>query len=587
MKKENKILIVLVVMIIILLIVGGIFAYAYIATDLLKNDAELFFKYLSQITEEDGFIDKNIEEFQEKKKQNPYENSGKFTITAELPEELGTVVDKVNDLSINFSGKVDSLNNKVEQDIEIDYGKGITFPITYKQDNDKYGLKINRVSSKFVAIKNENLKQFAQKLGMNDVSKIPNKIELTETKEKLEFTQEELEQLKQIYSEVLNEQLTKENFSKVKTLDGESYTLQLSGEQLKNVIIKMLEATKQNTLLLDKVNTSILQESEDAETLTTKDIDEMITNINDEYASEILDFKVTLTQKNKKLNQIECEYGSNKITIAKVYENDQLTYSINLEANGTQSSSETEDSFDDTNTYIANYGSSIINSMQLNLYMNVKYTGLQGLSNVQEKNQIGFEIGAGDVNFKYEYNFDNDVQFKDQITIDSFDNNATVVLNNYDSEVITNFITQLGEKILEINKEQMQELGLEEIQNPLMYSNPIISLGIFIYNTATDAVESGNMGNMEKNAFNAQFSNYEGVQTGSKVNAMLITIMNNNIQYQDESRKIVKVTLDGEKIITGTETTLTTRADTSKKYNVEVIYGNDGLITEIKITTNN
>ena len=588
MKKRNKILVVLIVLIIILLMAGGAFAYAYLATDLLKNDAELFFKYLSQITEEDGFIDKNIENFQEKKKQTPYENSGKFTVVADLPAEFGTAVDKVNDLSINFSGKSDSVNKKVEQDIEIDYGKGVTFPITYKQDDDTYGLKISRVSSKFVTIRNENLKQFAQKFGVNDLSKVPDKIELTDTKEKLEFTQEELKQLKQIYSEVLKEQLTKENFSKIKTSDGESYILQLSGEQLKNVVIKMLEATKQNTLLLDKVNGNISQVSEDAKTLTTQDIDEMIENINDEDVSEILDFKVTLTQKNKMLNQIECEYGSNKITIAKVYENDQLTYSINLETNGTQSSNETEDSSDDPNAYIANYGSAIINSMQLNLYINVQYTGLQGLNNIQEKNQIGFEIGTGDVNFKYEYNIDNKVQFKEQILIDSFDNNTTVVLNNYDSEVITKFITQLGEKILEINKEQMQELGLEEKQNPLIYSNPIMSLGVLIYNTAADTINSVEMSDIEKKAFNDQFYKYEGERRrGSEVNAMLITIMNNNMQSQEQSNKIVKATLDGEQIITGTEITLKNRADTSKNYNVEMIYGNEGLITEIKITTNN
>ncbi len=351
----------------------------------------------------------------------------------------------------------------------------------------------------------------------------------------------------------------------------------------------MLEATKQNTLLIDKVNEIISQASEDVETLTTQDIDEMIESINDEDTSKILDFKVTLAQKNKMLNQIECEYGSNKLTIVKVDENDQLTYSIKLQVNGTQSSGETEDSSDDTNTYIANYGSSIINSMQLKLYMNVQYTGLQGLNNIQEKNQIGFEIGTEDVNLKYEYNIDNNVQFKNKLTIDTFDSSKAVFLNDYDGEVITNFITQLGTKILEVNKEQMQELGLEESENPLMYSNPIISLGMIIYNTAADTIEStdNTMGDVEKNAFNAQFTNYEGEQTGSKVNSMLITIMNNNIQYQDESSKIVKVTLDEEEIITGKETVLTTRADTSKNYTVEAIYGDEGLITEMKITTNN
>ena len=96
MKKGNRILVILII--IIILIAGGAFAYAYFATDLLKNDEELFFTYLSQVTAEDGFIDKNIKEYQEKKEQTPYENSGKFTVLADLPEEIGTVVDKVNDL---------------------------------------------------------------------------------------------------------------------------------------------------------------------------------------------------------------------------------------------------------------------------------------------------------------------------------------------------------------------------------------------------------------------------------------------------------------------------------------------------------
>lgn len=587
MKKGNKILVVLIVIIILLLIVGGAFAYAYLATDLLKTDAELFFKYLSQITAEDGFIDKNIEEFQEKKKQTPYENSGKFTVVADLPEEFGAGVDKVNDLSINFSGKSDTVNNKVEKDIEIDYGNGVTFPVTYRQDKDTYGLKISRVSSKFVAIRNENLKEFAQNLGVDDVSEIPNKIELTEIKEKVEFTQEELEQLKQIYSAVLEEQLTKENFSSVKTSDGESYTLELSGEQLKNVIIKILETTKQNTLLIDKLNEVISQVREDADLLEVEDIDELIESINDEDTSEILDFKVTLTQKNKILNQIVCEYGSNNLTIAKVEENGKLEYSINLEVKEKQSSSETEDYFDDTNSDIVNYGSSIINNMQLNLYMNVQYTGLQGLSNVQEKNQIGFEIGTGDgdVNFKYEYNFDNNVLFKDTATIDSFGSSTAVFLNDHDGEVIINFITQLVEKILEVNKEQMEELGLEENENPLIYSNPITLLAGKIYNMAADTTTSTSLEQAEIDAFNSTFDMYEGTLTGSEVNSLLNTIINSNMQYQDESNKIVEATLDGDTIITGEETTLTTKAETSENYIVEVIYGSEGLITEMVITT--
>ena len=574
MKKGNKILVVLIVIIILLSIAGGAFAYAYLATDLLKTDAELFNKYLSQVTAEDGFIDKNIKEFQEKKQQNPYENSGKFTVTANLPEGLGKGAEQVNNLEINFSGKSDEINNKTEKDFEIDYGKGVTFPVTYKKDNNAYGLKIDRVSSKFVAIRNENLKQFAQNLGINDVSEIPNKIEVTETKEKVEFTQEELGQLKQIYGAVLDEQLTEENFSKVKTSDGENYMLELGGEQLKNVIIKMLETTKQNTLLIDKVNQLMLQISEDSYSLEAEDIDELIEEVNGIEISEISNLKVTLGQKDKLLNQILIEYGDNRIEITKNKNATQLGYEINIEIkeveelNGSYNMESTEDT-------------------QLNLYLSLQYTGLETLSNVQENYKIGFETLKEDENVEYEYNIDNNVTFKDVVTIDSFDD-KTVFLNDHDGETVENFITQLGEKILEVNKEQMQELGLEKNENPLIYSNPITLVAGMVYNTALDSITSAtdSLEQQANEAFNATFETYEGTQTGSHVNALLMAIVNSNMQYQDESNKIVKVTLDGTEIITGTETTLTTRADTGKNYTVEAIYSSEGLITEMTITTN-
>ena len=462
MKKRNKVVIVLIIIIILLLIAGAAFAYVYLATDLLRSDAELFGKYLSQITAEDGFIDKNIGEFQEKKKQTPYENSGQLTVIADLPEEVGTGANKVNDLLINFSGKSDAANNKVEKDVEIDYGNGITFPVTYKQDNDTYGLKISRVSSKFVAIRNENLKELAQKIGLHDVSVIPDKIEFTGIKEKIEFTQEELDQLNQIYSAVLEEQLTQENFSREKASEGEIYILELSGEQLKNVIIKMLETTEQNTLLIDKVNQLISQISQDADSIDTGNIEELIEDINEVDVSDISNLKITLGQKNKILNQIIIEYGNNKIEIIKSNNGTQLGYEIKVEI----------DNADNL------YDVGEIGDAKFKLYLNMQYTGLQALSNVQESYQIGFETSQEDENYKYEYNIDNDVQFKETVTIESFDSNTTVFLNDHEGNVIMNFVMQLGEKILKVNKEQMQELGLEEDENPLIYSTPITMLRV-------------------------------------------------------------------------------------------------------------
>ena len=219
MKSGKKILVVIMVMLMLLLIAGGAFAYVYMATDILKTDGELFFKYFAQITSsEEGFIEKGIKDFNEKKNQTPYENSGELTVIAEAPEGISeAIIDKVNELKISFSGKVDSVNQKVNQNIEVDYGNDVIFPVNYRQDGNKIGLQFDELSKQFIAVRNENLKEFAQKLGIEDVSEIPNEIDFSEKKQEIEFSEEEIEQLKQIYGTVLEQQLLDENFTSIKT----------------------------------------------------------------------------------------------------------------------------------------------------------------------------------------------------------------------------------------------------------------------------------------------------------------------------------------------------------------------------------
>lgn len=593
MKKGKSIIIALLL---VILTAGGAFAYVYMATDILKTDQELFFKYLSQITaEENGFLDRNIEELQKKKAQTPYENSGNLTIDAKIPEEIEEIdVSHVNDLSFEFSGKTDIVNRMVERDFILDYGNNAIFPITYRQVEDIYGLKIQPVSSKFIALKNENLKEFAQKLGAEDVSDIPNKIEFSEIESEFKFTEEEKEQLKEIYSTVLETQLSKENFSSEKLADGTNYILQLNGEQVKTLLVKMLEATKQNTLLIDKVKDYIVQVLENdeqmpAETVESmieeingmdylENIDEIISDINDIDGSEFLNLKVTLTQKDKMLSKITCEYGNNKLSIEKVNDTDKLSYGINLEIIEIPSSEDNSDSEED---------------MQIKLCANMQLTGLQQLTNVQETYQIGFGVVAEGTSLEYEYNINNNVQFKDSVSVDEFDKGTTLFVNDHDVEFLTGFFTQLGERIVQVNKEQMQKLGLEEDENPLIYSNPIMALRLVIYNMASETIDEVDFSGQEVAAFNDQFSHFEGEMRGTQVNAMMNTVLNSNLRskadgfpYDENSvdnEKYVKIT--GSFVIDPNATSLGDKADTSKIYTVEVKHSDKtGYVNEIVVT---
>ena len=78
-KKTKVLLIIIIVLFVILLLAGG--AFAYFATDIFKSDKELFFKYISQISDsEKGFLNDDLNNYLEKKETIPYNNQGNFSV---------------------------------------------------------------------------------------------------------------------------------------------------------------------------------------------------------------------------------------------------------------------------------------------------------------------------------------------------------------------------------------------------------------------------------------------------------------------------------------------------------------------------
>ena len=559
--KGKKVLSIILVLLILLLIAGGAFAYAYIATDIFKSDQEMFFKYFAQITAEDEFVEKGIIDFEKKKMQMPYKNSGEITIDLEDLGELDKkILEKVKGLAIRFDSQIDSVNQKVEQNIEIDYGNNVILPISYKQDGNKFGLQSDKLSKQYIGIRNEKLKEFAAKFGIEDLSEIPDKIELSNIEEKAIFTDEEIEQLKQIYGTVLQQELLEENFTRMKTQQNESYTLELNAEQIKNIIIKMLEATKSNTMIIDKINELMLEQDNEIEKLDESVIDDLIEDINEEDISEMSNLKLTLVQTNKKLYQIIVQLGENQIIIEKSDTQNNITYDINCEIKEESSNSL---SLIEEESKIETF----------NIYFKLQFTGLETLSNVQEMYKFGFSRSEGEEKLGYDYTINTNIQFDDSISINSLDKSNTVFLNDYDKEQVTKFLSQVGTKLLEINKKEMTELGLKEYENPILYSN-IITMSIIMRIEAMNTIKDSSLDDYMKQQFNETFTLYEGqIVSGSDVNAMIHSVQNSNIANED---RIVKVTLDGNQV--------TENVDSSKVYKVEAVYDIDGYIVEMRVS---
>lgn len=74
----------------------------------------------------------------------------------------------------------------------------------------------------------------------------------------------------------------------------------------------------------------------------------------------------------------------------------------------------------------------------------------------------------------------------------------------------------------------------------------IISLGIMIYNQASGVVDSNAMDEAAVTSFNQKFRQYEGNNIrGSNVNAMIDTIIQNNLSNSDDPSKQIKIMSNG------------------------------------------
>lgn len=89
----------------------------------------------------------------------------------------------------------------------------------------------------------------------------------------------------------------------------------------------------------------------------------------------------------------------------------------------------------------------------------------------------------------------------------------------------------------------------------------LISLGVGVFNTASEQMSGADLTEYEMQQFNDKFVNYEGTsKTGSEVNALLETVFTHNMAQEDASTR-VGITFSGT---TGKPTGWTDVATTNK-----------------------
>lgn len=458
--KKKGLLIAIIIILVLLVLAGGTFAYLYFGTDLLKTDKQLFAKYLMQLgDEEKGLFPKALDDFLVKKETTTYQNNGElssnYSLTDTNDTSMNEVINIMNNSKIQFQGSVDNANSKREENITLSYPDSVSLPFKYKNEGDIYAIQADILSPSYIGIENNNLKEFAQKLGTTDVSQIPDKIEANPI-ESLNFTDEELKHINESYIMPIYNNLADEKFTTTENADGtKTHILTLTYTEALNIYIQTLETLKNDTMMLNKI-ISIIAEISGENNLTVEELSQAIQDfIDDLPKTNEKSIIININQKDGITNNISVVVANFTFIFTKSFHNENLSYNFNILGDENQS-----------------------------VGIQMSYTNLN-TDNVQE--YVSFSVNNLDgVNFSYTYN--NSVTFG-AVDIQPFNNNVAI-LNNYTAEEIQALLLQCGTIISQTNTRQMAQIGFPEtFVNPIVMSYAMPFSYVFIVNSVSDAID--------------------------------------------------------------------------------------------------
>ena len=266
MKKNKSKLIIGIIIVLIIALIMAVGAYLYFTTDLFKGEQQLFFKYLAKNGETIKEFLVNNELDIEKTKHN---TEAEITFNVESRDaQIANQSIPAENFNVKYLAKVDPENNKKLSETTLKYLTTDLFTLKYIRNNDLYALKSDEVINKYLAIDNNNLKEFATKLGVQDTSMIPNKLQPINFKELFSITEEQQKALFKKYLGIINTQISKDKYKsqknvtitvKDKSINVTAYSLEITQDEAVRVLKSILNELKNDdatlNIFIDKIKT--------------------------------------------------------------------------------------------------------------------------------------------------------------------------------------------------------------------------------------------------------------------------------------------------------------------------------------------
>ncbi len=594
MTRKKRWTLIIVIILFILLILSVVGVLLYINTDMFKSPQTLFLKYAGNGIENLGTITREVyNEYDEQLKTNPYTSN--MQIRVNYLENLGTTAENTNNSINNLQLYVEGKTNKQAQydykNIKLLKDNNQKMVIEYLQENNKYGLRFTDLFNQFAMVENSNLKNLFKNVGYTDeeIANIPDSVTIDNNLlDDLSFSDEEIENLKEKYSDIITQNIGKDNFSKLTnqnvTINNQkyitsAYALTLTKEQLNDIFISVLENLKQDDIILSKIDN--IQNKINLITLYRQDSS---VNIKEEFVNKIDQEIQKINQNNIGSDQTqiiiyEMEGQTARISVKTAEYEINMDYLGNLQNNFAQitwkKGENTSEITLEKNSQEVDLSIQINNEEGKTKTITFKQTNKIENQNETKNYNLIYEDDEQRVNANILQNISIVQNLEDQITTN--EENA-ITLNTLEQTqlqgILNNIQTSLNSK-LELLR---QDINTNDI------SNMLINIGLI---RDGSVLQSTGITETEKNRYNSKYELLQGENLkGDDISKIVDTIKANLINLEIISPQELKLQIDrhqgNEEMSTILKNFL--EDNSNQEYNLRVEYDDDGLVNALILT---
>lgn len=614
-KKRIALAIAIPSIIVIIIIITGILLY--LNTDMFKSNKTLFFKYLGKNSENIKEIEEIFEstEYEKNLQNNKYTDdiNIKVNYTNNLQTTSEDNSNTINNVKLLIKGEEDKNNKYSYKDFKLEKDKNIAtntenqsssensnesnnkeqniMEVEYIKNDNNYGIRFSDLFKQYLLVENNNLKDLFRKIGYSEqeLENVPDSIEINDiTLSDIKFTEDEIKQLSEKYSEIINKKVSKEKFEKnskqvitinEKNITTNAYILKLTNEELNNLYVDLLESLKQDEIILNRLES--IQNKIDAININSSESKDL----KESFAEEI-DLQI------EKINKTNIGNQETKII---VYENSGKTirtaiqgkdYEINFDYINTQDEKNIEliVKKDEIETYNIKLKKDK-DGIKLDIYSNDETNPIK-ISLEQNKNESDKKC-SNNINLKYENaNSKLEVSAEQEINIvDNFENENTlndqnsILLNGLEKEQLQAVLNQVSEEVQQKINSISEEVKINDIQEILE------ALGII---NKQQNIEAGGITETEKNRFNSKFEILKGEELDNEnVLKVVEAVKDNIINAQVDTNEEIKIEISRNESNQDIEKSLEEyiKKEKDKKYDIKIEYDEDTELVKYIIMT--